>query len=752
MLERKKIELLIPVGGTMQLIAAVENGADAVYLGGTAFNARMSADNFDIEKMEQAVDFCHVRGVRVFVTLNTLMRDEQLEKGLEYAKKLYEIGVDALIIQDLGFGDLISENLPDMELHLSTQGTIFGEGGAQAAKLLGYTRVVLAREMPLDLIEKVSKNSQIETEVFVHGALCFCFSGQCQLSRTIGGRSGNQGVCAQPCRLPYRLDGNAPRYELSPKDLCLVDYLGDLIKAGVTSLKVEGRLKSPEYVATVTKIYRKYIDEFYEKGAYQVSTEDRMSLLQIFNRGSFTEGYINNESGDELMSKAFPKNQGIFLGSVKGISKIRDRYVVEIDSVNLESTKQLSVGDIIEARFYDPSGNLFTQSATLTYLKGKVKSGTESLSLGDFLSPVPKDAEIYRVVSKKLNEEAAETYKDITLVSGKYKRTTPVDMKLKCHGKVVTLEAYSKLLGQCISESINIEGSQDPRENLDKIRENLGKLGGTPFHKGTIEIQPPIPMGLKISQVNGLRREIVGKLESAIVAKDKRRLVEDRGIAEYKGTTLEKKKYHLLKSNKSEVYFYSIKDFEKEIENPQLHLESQRTVALLPLADILLHEISPEALTEKTKERGYKDWIPYISNVSMGREDEIIWERFEEAVRIGRDRGIYLGNLQWFEELKNAGCKIYGDFGMNAYNSGTAKLLEKMGFDEVVPSSETYGDENGAYPLMTFQHKISGASMRDRRGMRISIVEREWSDQRVLVKDGIKWDKVSIDRRVFFAG
>lgn len=770
MRERKlinnKIELLIPVGGISQLIAAVENGADAVYLGGTAFNARMGAENFHIEKMEEAVDFCHLRGVRVFVTMNTLMKDEQLKKALEYARKLYIIGVDALIIQDLGLGDLIRENTPDMELHLSTQGTIFGEGGVKMAHSLGFSRVVLAREMPLDLIEKSSRCSQVETEVFVHGALCFCFSGQCQLSRTIGGRSGNQGMCAQPCRLPYSLDGEAPRYHLSPKDLCLVDYLGDLIKAGVSSLKVEGRLKSPEYVAIVTGIYRKYIDEFYHNGSFQVTEEDRSKLLQIFNRGNFTQDYIKGASGEELMSRDFPKNQGIYIGRVQTISKVRDRYIAEINCSMSDSTKQLSLGDIVEARHYDGRGNLITESATVTYLKKKGSSINGNISIGDFKKPLPKNGNVYRVVSKELNMEGEDTYKGKTLESGKYIRTTPIDMTLKSRDDIVTLEVSSPLIDKAIIENIKVQGDLEPRENLTKIRENLQKLGGTPFHGDNTKVVKPIPVALKISQLNSIRRNAVKELEKEIILKHKKSETDIRDKMEVqvqcetsmtkdeigiRGVYTKATKEDVIERPCPEVYYYSLHDFEEERKTPQMFLERENTVALLPLADILLSETHLSYIDQTVGARGYRDWIPYISNVSMGKEDEIIRQNLVSAKGIAKNKGIYLGNLQWYEMFKEIQCKMYGDFGLNAYNSATVVLLKKMGFDKVEASSETYGEENGAYPLMTMQHKIDGDRLKDRRGMEISVVKRDWSDQAVLVKKGIKWDKVTIDKRVFFA-
>ncbi|MBQ1471051.1 MAG: U32 family peptidase, partial [Eubacterium sp.] len=323
-MSKKRIELLAPAGGIQQLIAAVENGADAVYLGGRMFNARMKASNFDDDAMQQAIDYAHLHGVDVHVTLNTLLRDDELPEALEYASFLYQAGVDALIVQDLGLAHLLSQFMPELPLHFSTQGTTYDLRGVEAASRLGFSRVVLARELSMEEIRPICAGTETEIEVFVHGALCVCYSGQCQLSRFFGGRSGNRGVCAQPCRLPYETKTkagqlvNTARYPLSPRDQCLIEHLGELIEAGVTSLKIEGRMKSPEYVGTVVAIYRKYLDEYYRHGTYRVGHEDRMALAQIFNRGGFTDGYLQGEDGMALMSGDIPKHQGILIGKVTG--------------------------------------------------------------------------------------------------------------------------------------------------------------------------------------------------------------------------------------------------------------------------------------------------------------------------------------------------------------------------------------------------------------------------------------------------
>lgn len=766
-----KPELLIPVGGIPQLIAAVENGADAVYLGGNAFNARISADNFDIENMEKAVDFCHLRGVKVYVTLNTLMRDDQLKPALKYAKILYEIGVDALIIQDLGLGQLIRETMPDFEMHLSTQGTIFGPGGANLVKKLGYSRVVLAREMSLEEIKRLCDKSKIETEVFVHGALCFCFSGQCQLSRSFGGRSGNQGVCAQPCRLPYHFAGeDEQKYHLSPKDLSLIDHLEELIKIGVNSLKVEGRLKSPEYVATITRIYRKYIDKFSQNGSYQISTDDRQDLLQIFNRGKFTDAYLRGNSGDSLMALEFPKNQGIYIGKTKSIRKIKSIYTITISA---DTTKQLSAGDVIEARFFDEAGNLRTESTLITYIehrKTKNQKHTQSAKehrsvayedviVGDFKKPIPIGSKIYRVISKELSERAQASFKNLSMESGKYTRTTGLNMKLYADSENIFLEGNldsgKEQLNniESVTVSSSFQGDPSPRENLDKIKTNLGKLGGTPFHISKLEIKSDIPMGIKLSDINALRRELVSRLTEEIVSSYKRCiLIENENLdirTDTSNIEMDSDENQLAfdKKNSIEVYFYTWKDFLASTGAT----DNYSKIATLPLADVLLNDLPMQSVQDAVKGKGYQDWIPYISNVSLGREDDIIEENLKKAVEIAKVKGLYLGNLEWQEVFRTAGCKLYGDFGLNCFNAKTKALLENVGFSKVQPSSETYDQRNGAYPLMTAEHQIDADVLIDRKNVEMRIINRPFSNQMVLTLNGIKWDNFGKTSRYFYS-
>ena len=309
------IELLSPAGSPEAVIAAVQNGADAVYLGMGDFNARRGAKNFTDEEFEKAMRYCRIRGCKVYVTLNTLVNDREMEAAVENARLASALGADGLIVQDLGLAGAIRRALPDIPLHASTQMSLHNLAGVEAAAEMGLTRAVLARELSFEQIKFITKNASIETEVFVHGALCFCHSGQCYMSSLIGRRSGNRGMCAQPCRMQYSLGGRMDDYPLSLKDNCLVDHLQELEEAGVACLKIEGRMKRPEYTAIVTDIYSKALKE-----KRKPSPEEMDMLEKTFSRQGFTQGYFNGDKNDMFGVRGEPDKEAekIFSTARKG--------------------------------------------------------------------------------------------------------------------------------------------------------------------------------------------------------------------------------------------------------------------------------------------------------------------------------------------------------------------------------------------------------------------------------------------------
>ena len=342
------MELLSPAGSPEGIIACVQNGADAVYLGMGNFNARRGAKNFTDEELEKAVRYCHVRGCKVYVTLNTLINDRETAEAVDCARRISDMGVDAVLVQDFGLARLLRTCVPDLPLHASTQMSIHSLDGARAAADMGITRVVLARELSLEQIAHISANAGIETEIFVHGALCFCHSGQCYMSSLIGRRSGNRGMCAQPCRMPYSLGGRMDDYPLSLKDSCLVDRLDELEKAGVASLKIEGRMKRPEYAAIVTGIYAKILRE-----RRRPTAEEMAMLEKSFSRDGFTQGYLNGDKKDMfgVRSESDKENEKLFTDARKAYSD------GEMRRVPIHFYTVCKAGERIQAIAFDDDGN-----------------------------------------------------------------------------------------------------------------------------------------------------------------------------------------------------------------------------------------------------------------------------------------------------------------------------------------------------------------------------------------------------------
>ena len=384
------IELLAPAGSREALVAAVESGADAVYLAGNMFGARAYADNFDEEGMREAIRFAHLRGVHVHVTVNTIMDCRELPELKKYQRFLYEAGADAVLVQDLGAARIVRETVPELPMHASTQMTVHNLDGVRALEALGFSRVVLSREVTLEAVRHICTQAKAEIEVFIHGALCVCCSGQCLMSSMIGGRSGNRGRCAQPCRLPYTLvdekdndmlGDSAGKYLLSPRDMNTINLLPELLAAGVTSLKIEGRMKRPEYVAVAVGCYRRAVDSFLS-GDFAVPEEDSRALAQIFNR-DFTTAYLEKKQGRNMMSDKRPNNRGLMLGRVQEYHPLTEDSGLAV----LRLSDGISAGDQVD--FWVKVGGRVTATVQdmqlVTGIRGKsrLKNTKKNISKDD---------------------------------------------------------------------------------------------------------------------------------------------------------------------------------------------------------------------------------------------------------------------------------------------------------------------------------------------------------------------------------
>lgn len=519
--KKKKIELLAPAGSFDALKAAVENGADAVYLGGKLFNARASAANFDLEELKRAITYAHEREVKVYVTVNILVGDSEFPELADYLYDIYSLGADAVIVQDLGVAHFIRSVLPEMEIHASTQMTQNNSFGIRQLEKIGFSRVVLARETSAAEIEKIIHQSKLEVEVFVHGALCISYSGQCLMSSYIGARSGNRGRCAQPCRLPYKLVGgkgkdllegsNIGEHLLSPRDLNLSEDLAELKRIGVTSLKIEGRMKRPEYVATVVRIYRKALDSLEqdhkndqqnqqqnEQKNMSLDESDKHDLTQVFNR-DFTTGYFKGYQGKEMMSFSRPNNRGTRLGRITEIKN--NRMILKLDN-------KLSNRDGIEIwTGRGREGMTVDRIFTLTNNTVDTALAGESVAL-DYSGYAGIGDRVFKTHDEELIEQARLSYRE-----GKETRKRSVRMKLSGKaGDKLQLQAWDRnKKAEAYSLTEAQEAIKRPLE-YEYLLKQLGRLGNTPLFLEELEVDLEGDIIIPVSELNEMRREVVEKL------------------------------------------------------------------------------------------------------------------------------------------------------------------------------------------------------------------------------------------------
>lgn len=506
MKKREDIELLAPAGSFEALVAAVQNGANAIYLGGQKFGARAFAHNFDYDALKEAVQYCHLRDVKLYVTVNTLYNHQEIDEIIPYLEYLYQIGIDALIIQDMGLCSLIKKYFPEIEIHMSTQASVRNIEGVRYFADQNIDRVVLAREMNISEIKAICQNCPIDIEVFVHGALCMSYSGQCLMSSMIAKRSGNKGECGQPCRLPYSLleDGKNienQKYLLSPMDLCTIEKVPELIEAGIKSFKIEGRMKRPEYVGEVVKAYRQAIDHYF---AQKIYNPDILSMKKVFNRG-FTQGFLFQDYIN--LAKDIPGNQGVKIGKIVNYSKKR-----KILDIKLSDT--LYQND----RIYFPK-NDFTRTITKLYKNNKLVNVAYQ---GDLIS-IEMDQlldfqDVYKVVDSKIIENNNKYIKDEHIkLPIQMKVFGLIDMPLQ----LTVIYKNKKIIvksNQCIEKAKSVSLTNE------RIKEQLSKLGNTTFYLEKCSIRFPNDGTISIKELNTLRRRAIEELQKEILDVSSRKI------------------------------------------------------------------------------------------------------------------------------------------------------------------------------------------------------------------------------------
>ena len=687
----RDVELLAPVGSFEALKAAVQNGANAVYLGGKDFGARASANNFDRDELKEAVKYAHIRGVQVFVTTNTLRKENEIEDFLEYAKFLYDIDVDAIILQDIGMARLIKRELPDFELHASTQMVAHSLEDVKYLESVGFDRVVLAREVTVEEIKYICDNCKADIEVFVHGALCVCYSGQCLMSSMIGNRSGNRGRCAQPCRQRYELidvytgevvNSNGD-YLLSPRDLNAIEEIDKVIDAGVHSLKIEGRMKRPEYVATVIDGYRKTIDEYLATNKLNVSDETINDLYTIFNR-KFTKGLLLGDVGKDMMNSQLPNNQGLYVGTVVDYNKKAKRLKIKLantlkkgDGINLGGG---TIGRIIK------NGNI----ETIGY-KG------ETIEL-DFVGEARKGQIVFKTSDSELMDRVQATFtQDKEFV----KNIIDAKITIKLGQKpILTLIDRNKNQATIEGDKI-VEEAMKVALSKEKVETQLRKLGNTPYELDLLEIELDDNVSLPISLLNQMRRDCIELLDKERVSIKNRK---------YKNKTI---KYKPVQYNRNKQQEISVKV--KNLEQLESALECG--------VDRIYYEDTNKIDKGMSLAMKYNKKVIYSAPRIIRNKE---YNHLAKANNAGVE-SVQVGNYGSIDYFKDKKLNI--DYYLNAFNSETINYYKEIGADTLCISQELnineiketikYTDINiesvvyGYTPLMITEYCPMGVIVRD---------------------------------------
>ena len=660
------VELLAPAGNFEALKAAVEAGADAVYLAGDHFGARAFAGNFSNEELKKAVEFAHLRGVKIHVTVNTIVSDDEFENLADYLRFLEKINIDAVLIQDLGVASLVRRVAPNLFLHASTQMTVHSLEGVKALEELGFSRVVLSRELSIAEIKNICEHSTAEIEVFMHGALCVCYSGQCLMSSMIGARSGNRGKCAQPCRLPYELvDENgvdvlkdkAGQYLLSPKDLNTIDLLPQLIEAGVCSLKIEGRMKRPEYVAIVVETYRKAIDSYLKNPSeYKATDESHKNLAQIFNR-DFTTAYLEKIQGKNMISDKRPNNRGLLIGRVAAIYK---------NKISIKVTEKINNGDQIEI-WIKVGGRV-----TITVKDFHFNEDICTINTAENIRGVKVHDRVFKVFDAELTAHARKFF-----TSAAPLRKIPIigEVKVKLN-EPLTLK-FSLVGGDFVESSTKFiaEPAKNQPLTVETIDKQIKRLGNSVFELIDCQYYIDDNVMIPISEINEVRRKAIQKLEE--------KMREERRV------------------KREEKIFNNEEKLEPRFTTQSLLLTQVDTIEKIKIAinagvDAILfggESYNHKTITAKDYQQAIEmahnaDKKIYIATPRIVRNSE--QSVLEEILtNISDADGVYVHNIATLHLAKRlTKLPIHTDFSLIAFNSETINFLKFLGVESVTLSPE----------------------------------------------------------------
>ncbi len=630
-----KKELLAPAGNFEALKQAIHNGCDAVYLGGKKFGARSFAPNFNEEELKEAIFYCHLYGVKIYITVNTLIYEQEMEEALNYVEFLHQNGVDALIMQDLGLISAVHERFPNLEIHASTQMHNHNGNQLKLLKELGVTRVVLARELSLKEIEELAKTTDLELEVFVHGALCICYSGQCLFSSLLLDRSGNRGSCAGICRLPFSLyedDTKIPtsgKYLLSPKELNELDNMEKLMASLITSFKIEGRMKSPTTIGYITKLYRKMMDKIENHEKPCLTQEEIKNLYTLFNR-EFTKGYLFQEPDKELMNIKSPNHHGILLGQVLSVTKKRIKIKLEEDLNQEDGIRFLPENKgMIVNYIYDQKG-LWQHHAS----SGSIVEIDNKVSLEKAGGTVRK------TINHQLEEELSHySLKKIPVTLTVYASKETGQLKVSLFDEENLVEIEKKVVE---------EATKTPTSE-ERIVEQLTKTGSTPFAVTKVNRQIDDNIFISIKELNEIRRTLTTQLEEC---RRKRPVVV------------------MIKEAKTTVPL-DIKPISPQL-SALVRTEEQLRVCLEENVSTIY--VTDEALYQKYRH------LPHVY-LRLSRLNPVYPSFNPERILIGE-----IGSI--ISARKNQATLIIGDYFLNVTNTKTILYLLQQGLERVTLSIE----------------------------------------------------------------
>ncbi len=656
------MELLAPAGTMENFMAALESGADAIYLGGKVFNARAHAANFGIDELREAVRLAHILDVSVYVTVNILIGDTELKDLEQYIKDLDSIGVDAIIVQDLAVAEIAKRVAPNIHLHGSTQMTAATLDAVRFYESLGFTRVVLARELSLKEIQHICKHCKAEIEVFVHGALCVCYSGQCLMSSFIGGRSGNRGACAQPCRLPYELldskgESVLPKHEaylLSPKDLNYSEHMNELVAAGVTSFKVEGRMKKVSYVRQVIGTYREILDEA------SIHENQRKALASGFNRG-FSTAYLEDTVGRQMMTVVAPNHQGKPIG---------ESYTKK-GEVYLSLTEPIEQGSLVKILQSNGSVTYYTVDDEWTCVSDTLYKGrpAEGLAVGQlYLASTPKNTK-----SRGLQEFTRKYDMSVYLSVGSDGETNYTEL---------TAILDSGLSVTVTNEYVPAIANKVPT-SLEKVTEQLGRLGNTLFRLSYVDI-PDGPYMWPASVLNALRRDAVTALETALITHhvESWQALQVTGDVDYDFKAQHELSYDTCPMISARV---------DEIEGVKAAIAGGAQKIVFGGDRLSRTPYALSVYDEVARLCAQSDVICTFATLRVVKDDEVeaYTHTLEAIVQAHPDSiSIHVPQaLLWLRELGYTGA-IEADTGLNIFNTPTLHFWEQLHISCVNPSQE----------------------------------------------------------------